>query len=420
MKKLLATIPGLLGSDPGAILKYLEEIRKRGATGIRLFAESVWGNEDYLHQSCPYVFTGQWDINPEGYCYPLLKHEWNSEYFDLIEKICRQLKRLDMTLDLSLLDFCSWKGHSFDEYGRNKWWSPWYQFRGYYGGGYVTGEDLKPFHETWARKIISFVQNTGIHFDVEDINEFYVPEWMTPEEAIAWRKWWDEIIVSCGVPKEKIYMSADETPETIDVYKEMGKNVGYVCRHGISNIDRYQRMWHSPDCFPLTKRLLSNDGGSFNPGNDGPNGIWDAPKGRYRVETGVASAEWMADRIIENNMPGFEFLSHSVNWVGKDDGCGPYGYLEALAAMGRKFGTIPEKRIIQVCLAPPIAKIPNDYCSYETLQNRQYFSWEIPTEVCDIHKKPPEPPPPPPKKSWWEKLCRWLFGPNSLWRKIFG
>ena len=65
-KKLIHTLPGLLGSDPIVILDYLEEICKRGATRIRLFAESVWGHEDYLHQSCPYVFTGQWDINPEG------------------------------------------------------------------------------------------------------------------------------------------------------------------------------------------------------------------------------------------------------------------------------------------------------------------------------------------------------------------
>ena len=409
MKKLLTCIPGLLGSDVQAILDYLVEIRKCGATGIRLFSNCVWGHEDYLHQSCPYLFTGQWGTNPEGYRYPILREEWNPAYFDLIEEICQQLKRLDMTLDLSLLDFCSWKGHSFDEYGRNKWWYPWYQFRHNYGGGYVTGDNLKPFHEAWARKIIAFIQSTGIDFDVEDINEFYVPEWMTPEEAIAWRKWWDKLIKSCGVPKEKIYMSADETPETIDVYKEMGKNVGYACHHGISNIDRYQRMWHSSDCFPLTKRLLSNDGGGNNPGNDGPVGVYG------RVETGIQSAEFIADKVIENNMLGFEFLSHSVNWVGKDEGCGPFGYLDALEAMGRKFGTIPEKRTVFICVGSGL--LANAYCPEYITQ--EIWPWESsPSAVCEVHLPAPPIPTPQPKKSCGYYF--WRLNWKRWWKCIWG
>ena len=174
---------------------------------------------------------------------------------------------------------------------------------------------------------------------------------------------------------------------------------------GISNIDRYQRMWHSPDCFPLTKRLLSNDGGGNNPGNDGPVGVYG------RVETGIQSAEFIADKVIENNMLGFEFLSHSVNWVGRDEGCGPYGYLDALEAMGRKFGTIPIKREYVIC-SESKGKI-NQYCpSWETMEA---WPWEGPPPICDIHKKP-EPPPPPKKpcgyyfrrlnwKRWWK--CIW-------------
>jgi len=309
MKKLLATIPGLLGSDPEAILKYLEEIRKRGATGIRLFLNTVWALGQGREHASPYVIKEwrndqdfpEWDIH--GYVLtPVFEHAWNPTYFDLLSTICSQLKRLDMTLEASLHDFCSWKlPGSYAYYSRTKAWNAWWQFRHEYGGFGIFHENKEPFHREWLDKIISFLDKAGIEYDIETCNE-YAPTWLgaTEAEAVRWHNWFVDELIARGISLDRIHYSGE-------FYSDI--KWGIYDHHGVSNPERYNLT--RPTAQPPEKFLLSNDGGGNNPGNDGPPGIYG------RVETGIQSAEFIADKIIEEGYLGFEFLSHSCEFPGE-------------------------------------------------------------------------------------------------------
>jgi hypothetical protein len=425
MAEIIHCIPGALSKTCNHT-DWLRELYTHGATGIRLFLMTCWNKPQpgFFEVGSPFIVqrwvldtdVPEWDLHG-GVLTPVFREEWNAEYFDLLGKICAEMKSLGMKLHASLTDFCTWKlPGSYAYYGRTKGFNQWWHFRMAYGGGRlddgtggVIGSNLRPFWAKWVQKIIPFLQETGVEFDVETCNE-YAP-WQIDfpaQQSIDWHNWFVDEVIAAGVPIERIYFSGDEMPETIGIYSKMKS--GYICHHGISNPGRYNLMWYNPEeCFPLSKRFLSNDGGGGNLGNDGPIGIYG------RIETGIGNAEAIADKILNDGEPGFEFLSHSVDFPGEDAGNGPWGYLGGLKKMGEKFGTIPEKVAWTVCSESGMTA--NSYCPNR--ETKWFWPWEELPALCDIHKEPtPEPTPPEPEpKEEKMNIFKWLFGKNSFYQK---
>jgi len=410
MPELITCIPGYLGSAQEDGLEYLYEIRKRGATGMRIFLNGVWQLREGYEYASPYKIR-EWKLDrdiPEWDIWgsvrtPIFEHRWNDEYFDWLGKVLATMKKLGMKLHASFYDFCSWKlPGSSAYYGRTKAWNAWWQFRQEYGGFGIIHPNKQAWHREWLDKIIPFLNSTGIEYDVEICNEYY-PQWIgfTEEEAVWWWNWMVDELSLRGVPLHKIYISADKTSDTIGFYSKL--HYGYSCHHGVSSPKRYEAI----DKFlnPPQFTFLSNDGGGYNAENTGPIGIYG------RRETGIEDAKELAKLVLENKNPGFEFLSHSIDYAGEDMGCGPWGYLEALEEMGSIFKTTPEKISIIECGVS--GKRPNPYC---ITQNVFYgWPWEAPTEECNICKPPG--PPKPAKKSCWHYLKRLNF--KAWWKCIW-
>ena len=382
--------------------RHLQELKKNGATGIRIFMAYGWPIQETIYtpfarlkdmavvDKYQYIEGRRWRYFKKGDYVMFRKQDrpgvelpvydlevMRDEYFEGVNELLKECTELGLTILMEVEDYCSLKLS-----GVEKYWHPYYvspQAHSTLTPAGVFGIALKKFMKVyWKRLLDTISPYSGVHVSVMNEYEFkqHNPDGsaMDPaEEKVRMIEWYrDSRLFFAGYP---VVASAMRYP------KEIAALCNFYSPHGIGDKDSLdfevkKFRGQGLDITQNTERLiLSGDG--FSTGS----GVPDL-KGRRGITTKEVPA--IAKMMLNGGYAGYEMLIRNKRGHSRgahEDFQAMYGGYDVVRAFGERFGTIPP---------PP---------------------------------KPPEPPPTPPappkppetKRPWWH----WLFGKNSIWAKFW-
>ena len=225
--------------------KYLRDIRKAGAFGIRVFVVYAWLEPAPI---AAYKTVGTWTDEETGNQYALFRlSEWNPVFWDKLSEILAYCRELGLEAWLVAEDYCSLKN------GRPyKFYNPYYTSEEALSPetpGGVWGEPMNPYHAALFKKVADVAKASGAAWKFEIMNEADALEW--PEDFfVRWYKWAIDAAIDAGVPREKMIASVSHAAA------ELAALVGYLSPHGIGRPSQVG----SISGIPNAKLILSSDG----------------------------------------------------------------------------------------------------------------------------------------------------------------
>jgi hypothetical protein len=301
LKKLLYVSAYDLFTVTGDKEKFIKAVAETGATGLRIFYQYSWNG----NIASPYPKVATWKA---GYAdasdlafydqgdATWAGAKWDSAYWDEFIRIHSLLKKYGLEVYGVIHDNCSFKmagwqkyeypflssspDRSFTDSGYDKYPGGFWGMREDQGGR----ETVQILHELYIIKIVNTLNDIGVKYRLEFVNEDSVQGWDDAYVAKYYR-WLEQLFASRGVAKERLIACGREVAIPY---------VGLYSIHGIVRPDKIPNSAH-----PHEMILISGDGGF-----DG-SGAADA---RGRKGLGTTDAEAFALKILAMNYAGIEFM----------------------------------------------------------------------------------------------------------------
>ena len=388
MTQLITEQLGLLEAD-GPLVDYLDRAQEAGVNAHRLFYLFNFGRENPM---CPFKKVGEWTAGGRGVFphYEMLQE--NPAYWDLFDRFHYGCKERGMGVHGVLEDRCS------RDYQNDRFYDPFWSSVQKYPDpndkknkailGGICGEQMKPWHVHWFKKVVDRLNKIGVGYTLEVENEYRNfpegPKGYSQEVLFQWMRWAISTLVGLGVPKNRIVVSILDGKQW-QKYYGLGTLFSY---HGVVTQKRAaERIDELILKGPATpdRIILSGDGGRDGSGDPDPN----PAKG------------WKG--LGEADAPGLALLLKRFN-------VHTYGYMPRASKPIRgllKKGGKPEN-LDKANFKP--AKLMSD-----VFHPKEDETLPLPPE--------PEPEPGPvvepdePIKEVKMNIFQWLFGKNSQWQK---
>ena len=402
----LQLLVGMYGffSLAGDWRKHLQKLRENGVTGIRIFCQYAWSRQNVTYTPFArlkdmkkvdryaylpgrrerYIQQGEWVMfrkqsDPKTMLPVYDLDVLRDEYFERLTDVLSHAEQLGLTVLLEVEDWCSLKGAGIDKY-----WHPYYvspQAHSTATPEGLFGDALKKYMKNYWENLLNITDDYPcVQISVMNEYDFHKKNVTGAAEKTAMLVWyWDS---------RRFFGEYSTVASAMRYHGEIGGMCDYYSPHGIGNkescdreVNQFKKAGYDFPAIP-GRTILSGDG--FSAGT----GIVDF-KGRRGIT--LKEVPEIAEVILRNKYVGYEVLIRYKHGHARgtfEEFQDRYGGYDIVRAFGERFGTIP----------PPLT----------------------PTPPPPLPTPPPLPEPPKPvKHSIWHTIVRWLFGPNSLWAKIF-